>query len=296
MPTQFSIIGCSLGDGNQRAGSTKWSSFKGSLMAIAFLGQSTHEYIGSGVMVAPGIVISARHIFDEKRSELFASELTFVACSPQGSMLEFWRPYSVIEIGRTDLIVLSMDYAGPLTYNHRFHGMRLSTRTPVIGEWVTIAGFRPTGIEFNYDTDGKAVFGGGAYCCAGEVTQIYTDRRDRVMLPWPVFEINCSAYGAMSGGAVIDRTGCVIGLLSSSVAGSESGPAYASFLWELLDTPLSGGWRGLEFLSHQTTLRELANNERGCSIVKPEAVSTHRKTESGFAHCEPWLDESAREA
>lgn len=51
----------------------------------------------------------------------------------------------------------------------------------------------------------------------------YPHGRDRVMLPWPVLEVDCPTWGGMSGGPVFDEHGHLIGLLCSSFSVEEGG-------------------------------------------------------------------------
>lgn len=288
-PTEFHVIGASVLDNGEKEGLIHWESFGGAILALAFVTEDKYEYIGSAVCVAPGVMISASHIFEDRKQGLFAGETLFVACAPTSGSLIFWTPYSVTEIGGTDLLIISMDIASPIKTGHKMSGFMMSTRTPAIGEKVSVVGFRPTHLEFREEPDDIVHFGGATYCSLGDVTEVYPNGRDQFMLPWPVFEIDCSTYGAMSGGAILDMNGCLIGILSSSFSGSGSnGPSYGSFLWDALDTKIKGGWRGLPQLPDFTTLRNMNKLGRACHIQRPEAVTPQRDGQSGYASCETW--------
>ena len=47
------------------------------------------------------------------------------------------------------------------------------------------------------------------------------------MAPFPVIEISCGTLGGMSGGAVLDASGSVIGILSAGLSHDDGrGPSY----------------------------------------------------------------------
>lgn len=288
-PTKFCVIAAKLEASQRAQGLTSWSSYGGALLAVVFLREQRQEFLGSAVMVAPGIAIAAKHVFEDQKPDLFASNSLFVLCGPQKETLEFWMPYSVTEIDGTDLLLISMDIASPIKSEHTIHGFRLSTRTPQIGEMLSVVGFRPSKLEFEHELGKPSHFGGSAYCGIGRVTAVYPDGRDRLMLPWPVFEIDCPSHGAMSGGAILDNTGSLIGILSTSFSMEDStGPSYGSFLWSALDAGVKGGWRGLKPFSEFTTLRKLHNANMSCEILRADAVDTSKKGSGGFVYCHPW--------
>jgi hypothetical protein len=59
---------------------------------------------------------------------------------------------------------------------------------------------------------------GDLYAAKGTVQAVYPVRRDRVMVPFPAIEITCGSLGGMSGGAVLDSTGHLMGIISTGVA------------------------------------------------------------------------------
>jgi hypothetical protein len=62
--------------------------------------------------------------------------------------------------------------------------------------------------------------------------------RDRVLMPFPCFQINARFDGGMSGGPLVDRSGRICGIVSRSFEGLPVG--YAAIPWPLLKTPLEG--------------------------------------------------------
>ncbi|WP_418063287.1 hypothetical protein [Pimelobacter simplex] len=80
------------------------------------------------------------------------------------------------------------------------------------------------------------------YAAVGQVGEIYEDRRDQA-LPFPSFEVQCGSHGGMSGGAVLDSAGKILGVISRGWSFDDGeGPTYATRITELLDRPVRLTW------------------------------------------------------
>jgi len=76
----------------------------------------------------------------------------------------------------------------------------------------------------------------------GEVKQIYPAGRDRVVLPFPCYEIEARFDPGMSGGLVVDENGALCGLICASLQTCEpTAPpiSYVATLWPMLATVIS---------------------------------------------------------
>ena len=100
------------------------------------------------------------------------------------------------------------------------------------------------------------------------------------MLPSPTLEVDCPAWGGLSGGPAFDKHGRVVGVLSSSYTGPEdtTGPSYISLLWPALCAEINGGWPAGVIPAHRS-LREL--EPRLCLIDDPSAISVERSGQDG---------------
>ena len=73
----------------------------------------------------------------------------------------------------------------------------------------------------------------------GEITEIYPEKRDSSMLPFPCYRTNARFEHGMSGGPVFNDRGHLCGLIC---AGSETETDYYSYvstLWPSMATPVS---------------------------------------------------------
>ena len=147
--------------------------------------------------------------------------------------------------------------------NNELYTTHLTTRMPTIGDRVLLCGFTaaqpaiPRGSEIRLD--------GLMRICHGEVIEVWPQGRDRVMLPSASFAVNCPAFGGMSGGAVFDANGHLIGIVSSSSEGDEI--AYVTHILPALVASIEPTWpRPIP----SSTLLHLG--QRNCiSIHRPDA-------------------------
>ena len=94
----------------------------------------------------------------------------------------------------------------------------ITTRLRCIGEPIFVAGFRASQRRYAREQDSIRLIG-DVLVCTGVVTERFEAGRDRAMLPGPAIEVECPAWGGMSGGPAFDKNGRIVGLLSSSYTG-----------------------------------------------------------------------------
>jgi len=103
----------------------------------------------------------------------------------------------------------------------------VTTRTPNVGERLTICGFRLPEV----DSSGIVTFSGEMLASTGVVQAVYKEGRDRVLVSYPAIEILCGSRGAMSGGAVFDSSGHLVGIISTGMdVEGRDGPTYAAWI------------------------------------------------------------------
>jgi hypothetical protein len=257
-----------------------WHQYNGVLLAIQFRNHSKNTFgiEGSAVMVAPGVALSAKHVFERHIDEFNSWNESALAIGLHKEGLQIWHLTKLKFVTNSDIAILTLELASELPEDKSFNHAEISTRLPKLDEELLITGYRtwnsnPTSIKINSNELMKSV--GNVYAINGTVTNRYPSGRDNHMLSWPSLEVNCPSIGGMSGGPVFDTNGLLIGLLCSSF---ESGPSYISLIWPSLVTIFDGGWPTSTYESLKTyqgkhTLLDLAN--RGlCYIDKPTAITT----------------------
>ena len=164
-----------------------------------------------------------------------------IGVRPEG--LDLWKFRNISYDEADDISFLSIEIISQISDGWTFRTIPLTTRLPVAGETVTIVGFR-FAAELEFDETGlTSPAGGDLYAASGEVLAVHYPYRDSVMVHYPAIEIACGSLGAMSGGAIFDQDGFMLGTISTGVTSDEGdGPTYASWIVQGLSRPLTIPW------------------------------------------------------
>lgn len=241
-----------------------WDYFDGAVVAIHFGEPESQRVMGSGVFVAPGVVMTARHVIEPEQDVLIAGHLEIICTGILSAGLTIWRCHSATLIGNADFAFLMVSSGSALPRVLR--QATLTTRMPKVGERLYIAGIRhlsagPVPID--------ATLKLSMMVGQGLVTARYERARDRVILPSPCVEVDCPALGGMSGGPAFDENGFLIGLITSSLEGDGNGPTFLSLSWPALIEPITPCWpSGL----YKSPISLLDMDRRLCAIDRAEAI------------------------
>lgn len=122
---------------------------------------------------------------------------------------------------------------------------------------VTFVGFRfqePGSIKPKCVGDVMVVAQGNMHASAGRVTAFHPYTRDPVM-PYPAIEVSSGSVGGMSGGAVLDRKGPIVGLVSRGFTASDGlGPTYAAWIVQALMFEVVLPWPKRVYVPHTPLL------------------------------------------
>jgi hypothetical protein len=199
-------------------------------VAVGMRGAEGMTIVGSGVMVAPGLVLTATHVIDE--IEAAGSVPVILSFLPDAARA--WLPigfsaltgpsafYADQTVSSDVTLVsctLNSDALSPAPL--KLAPMRVAL--PLLGDRLWAIGFRHQQIE-----NGAAFV--SPMISSGIVTQAFPMGRGERM-PSPCFEVDMETIGGMSGGAVVNAEGEVVGIVSSSPDG---GPSYMTLIWDAL--------------------------------------------------------------
>ncbi len=218
------------------------------IVSVACLVDGKIKSIGSGVIVGPGIILTASHVFDEfpckdsgpilmsflpeNKGRIWLPKSTVNCSGP--SRFQPWDSSSKIV---SDLTIMSCDlHSDALTeYPLSLIPMELCLPLPKTRLWAV--GFRDG--ELGADTANVAPL-----VSSGLVTECFPDGRGERM-PSPCVEVDMETLGGMSGGPVFNESGRLVGIVSSSFDG---GPSYVTLIWDALrlslDSLPSEIWKG----------------------------------------------------
>ncbi len=200
------------------------------LVAVAEFGEDGMIVHGSGVMVAPGMLLTATHVLD-----VFARDGTGpVFCTFLPTGMRAWLPIDVITIAGpsafyhdrkvfSDLSLVSCTLNSDAHADQPLMLAPMQVALPLIGDRLWAVGFRH-----------QHIGDGGTYVAplvsSGLVTAAYPNGRGERMAS-PCFEVEMEAVGGMSGGPVVNSEGLLVGIVSSSFDGA---PTYVTLIWDAL--------------------------------------------------------------
>jgi Trypsin-like peptidase domain len=226
-----------------------WDIFEGALLAVGFQSSSTEgpRLEGSAVMIAPGLAVTATHVFTEDYTddELVSGRVAMVLLGIRSDQTaDMWRVENIVYSPGDDMALLSVAPMSRIHSDWFISTFSLTTRTPKTGEVITVVGFREQERLRTTEADGSAhVSVGDVYIAQGEVGEVYAEGRDSFSMPYPTFEVKCGSLGAMSGGAILDGSGKLMGVISRGFTTDDGkGPTYATVINEVLNRPIEITW------------------------------------------------------
>jgi V8-like Glu-specific endopeptidase len=205
--------------------------------------------LGTGVLLASNIAITARHVvegyidyYHNLSLENFASKVNeqdrfslwamqYVNQSKNGAL---WSISAIYYAQITDIVFLQLRSAPE--EQEKIGGVRIRVRAPKLGETVAAFGYTCTEIVQH---DKSTTFHADGYTATGVVKAVYPDRRDSSSLNFPCFEVNARFDGGMSGGPVFDSEGYLCGLVCKNLPPALDDPegqhtSWITTLWPML--------------------------------------------------------------
>ncbi|REL39124.1 DUF4935 domain-containing protein [Rhodohalobacter sp. SW132] len=218
---------------------------KGLIVAIGFIDDEKQKIIGSGVMIAPGLCITATHVIEETKN---LSALLYSI--PSENSMRIWTPIDFhtqekVSIGiipfqntpskYTDVGILSYSPLSKFTDKEDYFFAPLEASAPKINERLWATGYRET------HNDGIPTI--SFFVTSGLVTEQYLQGRGS-HINGPCIEVAMEAFGGMSGGPVFNDEGRIVGVISSSLEddNGNNSPTYVSLIWTSLTSTVYSPW------------------------------------------------------
>lgn len=201
-----------------------------SLVAVIRSTKEGLEPIGSGVMIGPGLLLTATHVLDEfdgtGSPPLFMTFLPNRARAWLGHSSITSSGLSEFDVRRkkkSDITLVSCTLNSDAHMDCQLTLAPLQVALPLVGDRLWAFGYR------HHDFKAK-VSRVNPLVSSGLVTAVFPDGRGERM-PAACVEVAMDTFGGMSGGPVANDDGYVIGVVSSSFDG---GPSYVTLIWDIL--------------------------------------------------------------
>lgn len=198
------------------------------LAVVGIMGPDGLSNVGSAVMVGPGLLLTATHVV--KEAARLEGQTVFLTFLPGATPA--WLPSDMMALARPSDFIGREDVVSDLslvscTLNSEAHAAfpltlaPMQIALPLVGERLWAMGFRQGGME-----EGAALV--TPLVSSGLVVAAYPNGRGERMIS-PCFEVDMDTPGGMSGGAVVNADGRLVGIVSSALDG---GPSYATLIWD----------------------------------------------------------------
>lgn len=214
-----------------------WDFYDGAIVMIAIRSASRFSIEGTGVMIGPGLVLTATHTLREHEQQIIdRQEQIWCIGIRSDRRAEAWKLRDwVWPETKSDISMLNVELRTEIPDDWTCSCLQMTARVPQVGETFSVLGFQfdsPENSTHPAAINEVPVLGQGhLYVVNGRVTQLWEEKRDTVMVPFPAIELNCGTRGGMSGGPVLDANGDVVGLLSTNFSGQDGeGPSYAAWI------------------------------------------------------------------
>ncbi len=217
----------------------------GLIVAIGFIDNVKQKIIGSGVMIAPGLCLTATHVIEEIKEKnallytfankdsmrIWISEEFHAQQKKSIEILPFQKPIPKY----CDVGILSCSPFSKFDDNDDYIFAPLEVSIPKINERLWATGYREV------ENDGVPTI--SFFISSGLVTEQYLQGRGS-HINGPCIEVAMDALGGMSGGPVFNAEGRIVGVVSSSLEGYHDfkGPTYVSLVWTSLLSEVYAPW------------------------------------------------------
>lgn len=232
-----------------------WEFFGGALLAFLIEKGDVTKVLGSAVIVAPGLAVTATHVFLQDLEMLLGKGARHYLIGLRDDKVQFWHCEGISYDEGDDLALLSIRPNSDPPADRTYFLFGMTTREPQPGEPLTLLGFRSS--DEATAIDNAVRLDAVLYASRGPVQQIYYPMRDKLLAPFPAIEVACGSPGGMSGGAALDSNGRLVGVISRSFQTEDGcGPSLASWIVRAFPRKLNIPWPpGIH--KEQTTLLDI---------------------------------------
>jgi len=202
-------------DGNNFSGTIN-NDFDGAILSVISRDEENEHIWGTAYLIALGIALTARHVVEEyEKSHMMAGLILGSTCYGE---VRCWQIDGVHLPIHGDTAILLITPRFNFYNGIKFAIFRMTARAPLVGEKVTVIGFKSASVSFPRE-EGETRYVYSSHVSAGNVEAVDDDRplSLRFKDEAPNIQVGLETFGSMSGGPALDKEGYVVGTISTGM-------------------------------------------------------------------------------
>jgi S1-C subfamily serine protease len=190
---------------------------------------------GSGFFVAPQLILTARHVVEEywkHKTQQYSVPIGLHKCGFQIVVLNFpgnqaiaavWAARKIWTSPLTDVAFIHVVPASKEAEKYAWPGsVRICPLPPSVGERIVGFGYPNSSAKLiSRRPQQHITWNFRPHTTIGEVTGVFPEKRDSVMLNFPCFQTNARFDGGMSGGPILNSAGELAGMICAALDSDE---------------------------------------------------------------------------
>jgi hypothetical protein len=214
-----------------------------------FPDQTTAYQSGSCCRIAKNLYLTAAHVIHDWVKKFGAGNAeqdfdVWAVHARGGPEYSIWRVDRIWTCSFSDLAIMhTQPYNEVAAKESHCAAPLMRLEPPNVGERIIGFGRHSPSQSITIDKHGTRhiVLNASGSASVGEVKEIHPEKRDRIQMPFPCYEVNARFDGGMSGGPVFDDQGHLCGVICSTfppIEESEEDASYVATLWPLMATQI----------------------------------------------------------
>lgn len=210
---------------------------------------------GTGVVIAQNLILTAKHVVEDfinkwkvEKSDavLVVNNFNIWVVFISSNTNDLYHVYEVAKVYMnpySDLALLHLDSFDRIGKGKSWKQAKLVLTIPKPGERVVAFGFSKSKVNISKNQNGLTdiKINDEPIVSVGEIIEVYPEKRDSYLLPFPSIRINSRLDGGMSGGPIFNNEGGLLGIVCSRFdqESHDEHISNASLLWPLMATTLT---------------------------------------------------------
>jgi Trypsin-like peptidase domain len=190
---------------------------------------------GTAVVIGPHLAITAKHVIEdywkkyegiqieaevgERIDEAGSFHIFAFQVLEEGKTGALWEVTRIWLSPFTDVAFIRLTPYSEAARKYKWRVANINLLPPEVGTRISGFGYHSSAISVKESERGIEIeWKDSPTTTIGEVIEVFQERRDPIMLPFPCFRTNARFDGGMSGGPIFNEQGNLCGIICSYVA------------------------------------------------------------------------------